>query len=125
MKNRNYILSLLALPLLINASTFAACAEEKPATEEKTAAVAKEAEKVEAKTAAPVAETAKAEAAPLTNVMNGIQWSKSASEVNTRAQASGKLIMADFYTTWCGWCTKLDQETYVDSRVVLLADEFV
>lgn len=34
---------------------------------------------------------------------------------------SGKPIMVDVYTDWCGWCKKLDDETYSDTRVIELA----
>jgi len=29
-----------------------------------------------------------------------------------------KLILVDFYTDWCGWCVKLDRETYRDASVI-------
>jgi thioredoxin-like negative regulator of GroEL len=31
--------------------------------------------------------------------------------------------MIDFYTSWCTWCKRLDQDTYVDGRVVKLASQ--
>lgn len=55
----------------------------------------------------------------------GIQWVKSVDEANEQAKATGKLIMADFYTDWCGYCKKLDKETFPDARVALLSEEFV
>ena len=33
------------------------------------------------------------------------------------ALAEGKHIMVDVYTDWCGWCKKLDSETYADPDV--------
>ena len=33
------------------------------------------------------------------------------------AKKENRLVMVDFYTDWCGWCKKLDKETYGDARV--------
>ena len=34
-----------------------------------------------------------------------------------RARTENRLVMVDVYTDWCGWCKKLDRETYGDVRV--------
>lgn len=34
-----------------------------------------------------------------------------------RARAENRLVMVDVYTDWCGWCKKLDSETFGDARV--------
>ncbi|HUM01505.1 MAG TPA: thioredoxin fold domain-containing protein [Thermoanaerobaculia bacterium] len=34
-----------------------------------------------------------------------------------RAQTENRLVMVDVYTDWCGWCKKLDSETFGDLRV--------
>lgn len=34
-----------------------------------------------------------------------------------RARAENRLVMVDVYTDWCGWCKKLEKETYGDARV--------
>lgn len=54
-----------------------------------------------------------------------IQWASSFSAAQQQARATGKLIMIDFYTDWCGWCQLLDTDTYPDSRVKILAAHFV
>ena len=33
------------------------------------------------------------------------------------AQASGRLVLVDVYTDWCGWCKKMDRESYANSQV--------
>ncbi len=35
-----------------------------------------------------------------------------------------KLIMVDFYTDWCGWCKRLDKETYMDPEVIELTNKY-
>ena len=37
------------------------------------------------------------------------------------AGAEGKLIIADVYTDWCGWCKKMDQNIYSAPAVVGLS----
>jgi thioredoxin-related protein len=29
-----------------------------------------------------------------------------------------KMILVDVYTDWCGWCKKMDKDTFTDPRVV-------
>lgn len=35
-----------------------------------------------------------------------------------------KLIIVDFYTDWCGWCKKLDKETYADPEIARLMNTY-
>lgn len=35
-----------------------------------------------------------------------------------------KLIIVDFYTDWCGWCKKLDSDTYTNAEVVRLMNTY-
>ena len=35
-----------------------------------------------------------------------------------KAKTENKAIVADFYTTWCGWCKRMDATTFRDSGVV-------
>ena len=40
-----------------------------------------------------------------------------------QAELERKIVFADFYTTWCGPCKKLDQETWKDPAVISLLRE--
>jgi len=52
-------------------------------------------------------------------------WAKNFKEAETLAKKSGKLIMIDFYTDWCGWCKTLDKNTYSDLKVQEQAKAYV
>ena len=54
-----------------------------------------------------------------------IPWAKSYADALERARKDKKLVMVDVYTDWCGWCKKLDADTYSDPKVVKQADQFV
>jgi len=38
-------------------------------------------------------------------------------EALERARAEKKLVFVDVYADWCTWCTKMDEDVFVDSRV--------
>lgn len=46
-----------------------------------------------------------------------IQWERDLEQGLRKAQMSNRLVMIDFYADWCGWCQKLDQETFADPKV--------
>jgi thioredoxin-related protein len=33
------------------------------------------------------------------------------------AKKSGKKVMVDVYTDWCGWCKRMDRDTYSDGTI--------
>ncbi len=46
-----------------------------------------------------------------------IQWMKfeEAIAANTKQP---KMILVDVYTDWCGWCKKMDKETFTNPKVI-------
>ena len=45
------------------------------------------------------------------------QW-KNFNEGLALAKKSGKKVLVDVYTDWCGWCKKMDANTYTDPKVL-------
>jgi thiol:disulfide interchange protein len=40
-----------------------------------------------------------------------------------QAKKEKKIIMVDYYTDWCGWCKRLDRDTYSSEEIGKYADE--
>lgn len=56
---------------------------------------------------------------------SSISWGHDLEDGLAEAKRADKPLMADFYTEWCGWCKKLDEDTYKDKDVLALAAGFV
>lgn len=55
----------------------------------------------------------------------GIIWEDDFAKALEKAKETDKIIMVDVSTSWCGYCVKLDEETFSHPDVVALAEEFV
>lgn len=50
-----------------------------------------------------------------------IAWHRDLRRALEVARADGKLVVADVYTDWCGWCKKMDTTIYSDPAIVALS----
>ena len=46
-----------------------------------------------------------------------VDWGHDYDAALEKAKKDKKLVMVDLYTDWCGWCKKLDKDTYSDKDV--------
>ena len=55
-----------------------------------------------------------------------IHWEANLASALAQASRENKTVLLDFYTDWCGWCKKLDRETFTNENVVnMIASNFV
>ncbi len=54
-----------------------------------------------------------------------VSWGSSLDNALMSSERSGEPLMVDFYTDWCGWCKKMDNDTYMDSKVNDLSRKFI
>lgn len=54
-----------------------------------------------------------------------IQWTDSLEKGLAQAKKENKPALIDFYADWCGWCERLDKDTYTDPKVIELSKRFV
>ncbi|HUV30891.1 MAG TPA: DUF255 domain-containing protein [Acidobacteriota bacterium] len=59
---------------------------------------------------------------PLTDSMAAIHW-LSYTEAAQKSQAEDKHMLIHFTTKTCGWCRKMERETYTDPEVVRIVNE--
>jgi thiol:disulfide interchange protein len=58
-------------------------------------------------------------------IPDDIQWRPTFEAAQKEARTSGKPLMVNFYTDWCGYCKKLDSEVYTDFSVIAESANFV
>lgn len=63
-------------------------------------------------------------AACLNSHADEIQWHETFEAAQEAAERSSKPIMVDFWAPGCGWCDRLDEDTYSDPEVIAKAAEF-
>lgn len=54
-----------------------------------------------------------------------IPWQNSYSSGLALAKKEGKIQMLYFYTDWCGWCQKMEKETFKDKELTGFLDKFI
>jgi thioredoxin-related protein len=53
-----------------------------------------------------------------------LQWHK-ISEIETLMQKEQRKVMIDFYTDWCGWCKKMDAETFAHPVIAEILNKHI
>lgn len=56
---------------------------------------------------------------------SGITWLDDYKTTLDRAKEQNRLVMVEFYTSWCLYCGKMEKDTLGDERVVKMAADFV
>lgn len=46
-----------------------------------------------------------------------INWMKFEEAIAANSK-NPKMVLVDVYTDWCGWCKKMDRETFMDPKVI-------
>ena len=61
-------------------------------------------------------------AANFAQAQEKIEWLKF-EEAVAATEANPKMLIVDVYTDWCGWCKKMDKETFTDPAVIKYINE--
>lgn len=57
---------------------------------------------------------------------NGINWTTIDQAVATAKSSNKKFIMVQLYTDWCGWCKKMEENTFTDDNIMaLISNNFI
>lgn len=53
-----------------------------------------------------------------------VEWKTIEQAAKTDTKANAKLYFVDFYTSWCGWCKKMDKETFTNPVVAKILNTY-
>ncbi len=50
--------------------------------------------------------------------LNDLLWATDLNAGLAQGKSKNKYILADLYTDWCGWCKRLDKDTFADPQMM-------
>ena len=53
-----------------------------------------------------------------------VEWKTIEQAAKTDTKSNAKLFFVDFYTSWCGWCKKMDRETFTNPVVAKILNTY-
>ncbi|MBQ9474417.1 MAG: DUF255 domain-containing protein [Bacteroidales bacterium] len=53
-----------------------------------------------------------------------VEWQSVEEAAKMDVGGNQKFFFVDFYTSWCGWCKKMDRETFTNETVVRLMNKY-
>ena len=53
-----------------------------------------------------------------------VEWKTIEQAAKTDTKSNAKLYFVDFYTSWCGWCKKMDRETFSNPVVAKILNAY-
>ena len=53
-----------------------------------------------------------------------VEWKTIEQASRVESKTNTKLFFVDFYTSWCGWCKKMDRETFTDPLVAKILNTY-
>ncbi len=53
-----------------------------------------------------------------------VEWQTIEKAAKTELKGNTKLFFIDFYTSWCGWCKKMDRETFANPVVAKILNTY-
>jgi len=55
---------------------------------------------------------------PLSAQTTSVSWQRELSSSLRLASSSRKWVLVDVYTDWCGWCKRMDRDTFANPQIV-------
>lgn len=56
--------------------------------------------------------------------MAQVEWRTIEEAAKVDTKGNQKFFFVDFYTSWCGWCKKMDRDTFTDPTVAKLLNKY-